>query len=131
VIESQEFLRLAGDPLRWRLLTELARSDLHVQELTGLLDRPQNLVSYHLGKLRSAGLVSARRSSADARGTYYTVDLGRFGELLAQTGRAVHPGCGWLRPHWLRRHQRRGRRRGCCSCAPVTVPGPRSRRRWR
>jgi protein-tyrosine-phosphatase len=92
VIGSQEFLRLVGDPLRWRLLTELARSDRHVQELTGLLDRPQNLVSYHLGKLRSAGLVSARRSSADARGTYYTVDLGRFGELLAQTGRTVHPG---------------------------------------
>ncbi len=92
MIGSQEFLRLAGDPLRWRLLTELARSDRHVQELTGLLDRPQNLVSYHLGKLRSAGLVLARRSSADARGAYYTVDLGRFGELLAQTGRAVHPG---------------------------------------
>ena len=92
MIGSQEFLRLAGDPLRWRLLTELARSDRHVQELTGLLDRPQNLVSYHLGKLRSAGLVSARRSSADARGTYYTVDLGRFGELLAQTGRTMHPG---------------------------------------
>ena len=90
--ESQRFLRLAGDPLRWRLLTELARSDRHVQELTGLLDRPQNLVSYHLGKLRSAGLVSARRSSADARDAYYTVDLGRFGELLAQAGRAVHPG---------------------------------------
>ena len=81
-----------GNPLRWRLLTELARSDRHVQELTSLLDRPQNLVSYHLGKLRAAGLVSARRSSADARGTYYTVDLGRFGELLAQTGRTVHPG---------------------------------------
>ena len=92
MIGSQEFLRLAGDPLRWRLLTELARSDRHVQELTGLLGRPQNLVSYHLGKLRAAGLVSARRSSADARGTYYTVDLGRFGELLAQTGRTVHPG---------------------------------------
>ena len=62
------------------------------RELTGLLDRPQNLVSYHLAKLRSAGLVSARRSSADARDAYYTVDLGRFGELLAQAGRAVHPG---------------------------------------
>ena len=89
---SQEFLRLAGDPLRWRLLTELARSDRHVRELTRLLDRPQNLVSYHLGKLRSAGLVSARRSSADARDAYYTVDLGRFGELLAEAGRVVHPG---------------------------------------
>ena len=92
VTGSQEFLRLAGDPLRWRLLTELARSDRHVRELTGLLDRPQNLVSYHLGKLRLGGLVSARRSSADARDAYYTVDLGRFGELLVQAGRAVHPG---------------------------------------
>ncbi len=91
-IASQRFLRLAGDPLRWRLLTELARGDRRVEELTGLLDRPQNLVSYHLAKLRSAGLVSARRSSADARDAYYTVDLGRFGELLAQAGRAVHPG---------------------------------------
>jgi DNA-binding transcriptional ArsR family regulator len=89
---SREFLRLAGDPLRWRLPTELARSDRHVRELTGLLDRPQNLVPYHLGKLRAAGLVSARRSSADARVAYHTVDLGRFGELLAQAGRVVHTG---------------------------------------
>jgi len=87
-----EFFRLAGDPLRWRLITELARSDRQVQELTGLLGRPQNLVSYHLGKLRAAGLVSARRSSADGRDAYYTVNLPRFGELLAQAGRAAHPG---------------------------------------
>ena len=92
MIGSLEFLRLAGDPVRWQLLTELARSDRHVQELTGLLGRPQNLVSYHLGKLRAAGLVSARRSSADGRDAYYTVELDRFGELLAATGRAVHPG---------------------------------------
>jgi hypothetical protein len=29
------FLRLAGHPLRWRLLTELARTDRQVRELTG------------------------------------------------------------------------------------------------
>ena len=89
---SLEFLRLAGDPVRWQLLRELARSDRHVRELTALLGRPQNLVSYHLGKLRSAGLVSARRSSADGRDAYYTVELDRFAALLAGTGRAVHPG---------------------------------------
>ena len=89
---SPAFLRLAGDPVRWQLLRELARSDRHVRELTALLGRPQNLVSYHLGKLRSAGLVSARRSSADGRDTYYTVELDRFAALLAGTGRAVHPG---------------------------------------
>jgi protein-tyrosine-phosphatase len=87
-----EFLQLAGHPLRWRLLGELARSDHTVLELTGLVDEPQNLVSYHLGKLRDAGLVSARRSSADRRDAYYTVDLTRIGDLLSSTGGALHPG---------------------------------------
>jgi len=87
-----EFLQLAGHPLRWRLLGELARSDRMVHELTGLVDEPQNLVSYHLGKLRDARLVSARRSSADRRDAYYTVDLARIGGLLSATGGALHPG---------------------------------------
>lgn len=78
--------------MRWQLLRELGRSDRQVHELTGLLGRPQNLVSYHLGKLRSAGLVSARRSSADGRDAYYAVNLRRFGELLAEAGRAAHSG---------------------------------------
>ena len=88
------FLRLAGHPLRWRLLTELARSDRQVRELTGLLGQPQNLVSYHLGRLRAGGLVSARRSSADRRDAYYRVDLARCGELLTEAGQALHPGLG-------------------------------------
>ena len=86
------FLRLAGHPLRWRLLTELARSDRQVRELTGLLGQPQNLVSYHLGRLRAGGLVSARRSSADRRDAYYRVELARCGELLTEAGQALHPG---------------------------------------
>ena len=91
-LTPEEFLQLAGHPLRWRLLGDLARSDRTVHELTGLADQPQNLVSYHLGKLRDAQLVSSRRSSADRRDAYYTVDLTRVGELLAATGEALHPG---------------------------------------
>lgn len=87
-----EFLQLAGHPLRWRLLNELARSDRMVHELTGLVGEPQNLVSYHLGKLRDARLVSARRSSADRRDTYYTADLARIGGRLSATGGALHAG---------------------------------------
>jgi len=63
-----------------------------VHELTGLVGQPQNLVSYHLGKLRDARLVSARRSAADRRDAYYTVDLSRVGDLLSATGGALHPG---------------------------------------
>jgi protein-tyrosine-phosphatase len=63
-----------------------------VHELTGLVGEPQNLVSYHLGKLRDGRLVSARRSSADRRDAYYTVDLARIAGLLSATGGALHPG---------------------------------------
>jgi protein-tyrosine-phosphatase/DNA-binding transcriptional ArsR family regulator len=78
--------QLAGHPLRWRLLAELAASDLRVRELTELLDRPQNLVSYHLRLLRAGGLVAAHRSSFDGRDAYYTLDLQRHGDLFAATG---------------------------------------------
>jgi protein-tyrosine-phosphatase/DNA-binding transcriptional ArsR family regulator len=87
-----EFLQLAGHPLRWRLLSELARSDRAVAELTEAVGEPQNLVSYHLAKLREGRLVSARRSSADRRDTYYGLDLARIGGLLSATGGALHPG---------------------------------------
>ena len=93
-----EFLQLAGHPLRWRLLGELARSDRTVHELTGQVGEAQNLVSYHLGKLREAGLVSTRRSSADGRDAYYTVDLTRIGEQLAATAGALHPGLRVIPP---------------------------------
>jgi len=63
-----------------------------VHELTGLVGEPQNLVSYHLGKLRDGRLVSTRRSSADRRDAYYTVDLARIAELLSVTGGTLHPG---------------------------------------
>ena len=96
------FLRLAGHPLRWRLLTELARTDRQVRELTGLLGQPQSLVSYHLGQLRAGGLVSARRSSADGRDSYYRIDLARCRELLAETGLALHPGLGRSRVRQVR-----------------------------
>jgi protein-tyrosine-phosphatase len=69
-----------------------------VQELTGLVGEPQNLVSYHLSKLRDARLVSAQRSSADRRDAYYTVDLARIGALLSATGGALHPGLRLTRP---------------------------------
>ena len=86
------FLQLAGHPLRWQLLRELARSDRQVRELTAMLDTPQSLVSYHLSRLRSGRLVSMRRSSADGRDAYYRIDLARCRDLLAEAGGALHPG---------------------------------------
>ncbi len=100
------FLGLAGHPLRWRLLSELARSDRRVGELCELAGRRQSLVSYHLRLLRDGGLVSMRRSAADGRDTYYVLDLSRCGELLSSAGVSLHPGLAPM----PRPHARRGRR---------------------
>ena len=91
-VSPPAFLRLAGEPVRWRLLSELARSDRRVGELTELVGQPQNAVSYHLSRLRAGGLVSTRRSSADGRDSYYRIELTRCAQLLAATGAALHPG---------------------------------------
>lgn len=94
---TPEFLRLVAHPLRWELLRELARSDRQVRELVEVSGQPQNLVSYHLGRLREAGLVQMRRSSADRRDAYYQLDLMVCGERLQQVGAALHPRLGHSR----------------------------------
>lgn len=99
------FLRLAGHPLRWRLLSELARSDRRVGELCELAGRRQSLVSYHLRQLRDGGLVLLRRSDADGRDTYYILDLARCGQLLTSAGVLLHPGLAATAPSRLRRER--------------------------
>jgi ArsR family transcriptional regulator, arsenate/arsenite/antimonite-responsive transcriptional repressor / arsenate reductase (thioredoxin) len=98
------FVRLTAHPLRWRLLRELVRSDRAVRELTELVDEPQNLVSYHLRRLREGGLVSARRSAADGRDTYYAIDLATCRREMEAAGAGLHPA---LRPAAVARGPRR------------------------
>jgi ArsR family transcriptional regulator, arsenate/arsenite/antimonite-responsive transcriptional repressor / arsenate reductase (thioredoxin) len=84
-------MRMAAHPLRWALLTELAASDRRVRELVAAVGEPQNLVSYHLRLLRSAGLVTVRRSNFDGRDSYYHLDLARCGTAFAEAATALHP----------------------------------------
>ena len=84
-------MQMASHPLRWALLTELAAGDHRVRELAAAVDEPQNLVSYHLRLLRSAGLVEARRSSFDGRDTYYHLNLTRCAGAFAEAAAALHP----------------------------------------
>ena len=91
-----DVLQLAAHPLRWRLLEELGRTDRRVGELTDRLGSTQSLVSYHLGRLRRLGLVTARRSSLDSRDVYYGMDVARCSDLLSAVGAALHPGLQFL-----------------------------------
>ena len=126
------FLRLAGHPVRWRLLSELAHSDRRVGELCARLELPQNLVSYHLGRLGAERVVSRRRSTADGRDSYYVLELDRCGELLAAAGSALHPGLRLAPAHRIGAAAAAspGAGRGCCSCARATARARRSPRRW-
>ncbi|MGH3165246.1 MAG: metalloregulator ArsR/SmtB family transcription factor [Trebonia sp.] len=84
-------VRLLADPVRWRLMRELASGDWRVRELVAVAGQPQNLISYHLRQLRAGGLVTARRSSFDGRDTYYSLDLDRCAQALAGAASALHP----------------------------------------
>lgn len=55
-------VKAIGDPLRLRILRELASGDrLMVVEIAGRLRVPANLVSKHLAMLRRVGLVDTRQ----------------------------------------------------------------------
>lgn len=85
-----ESLRLLTEEVRWQLLNELRYSDRQVRELVEWLNLPQNLVSYHLGILRQAGLVRTHRSEADARVQYYSLDFHTLQYHYEQIGSSLH-----------------------------------------
>ncbi|HEV2583920.1 MAG TPA: ArsR family transcriptional regulator [Ktedonobacteraceae bacterium] len=89
--QSPAFLKLLAHDLRWQLLTALAHSDYSVQELVQRIDEPQNLVSYHLRRMREQEVIAERRSSADRRDVYYSLDLARFQERYADALGSLHP----------------------------------------
>lgn len=93
-----DFLKLLAHDVRWALLAALAESDRRVQELVALLQRPQNLVSYHLRLLREGQVVHERRSSADGRDVYYSLDLHQLRALYLQSGHTLHPALACVEP---------------------------------
>lgn len=86
-----DFLRLLAHDVRWHLLAALAESDRRVQELVERVGRPQNLVSYHLRQLREGEVIAERRSSADGRDVYYSLNLHHLRSLYLDSGQLLHP----------------------------------------
>lgn len=91
VWQPPSILKLVAHEIRWAMVRELAYSDYRVQELVERLGLPQNLVSYHLRKLREGHLVTERRSSADEREVYYRLDLEQFQKRYLDAGSMIHP----------------------------------------
>jgi protein-tyrosine-phosphatase/DNA-binding transcriptional ArsR family regulator len=82
---------LIAHEVRWNLLQLLAHSDYRVHDLVGRLHLPQNLVSYHLKQLRQGQLVTERRSSADERSIFYSLQVEHFQRLYLSAGEMLHP----------------------------------------
>lgn len=91
---APDLLKLLANDVRWQILSVLAHGDLRVQEVAAAVGKPINLVSYHLKLLRDQALVHERRSSADGRDIYYTLDVGRLGEMYRRSGAQLHPALG-------------------------------------
>lgn len=84
-------LKLIAHEIRWQLLVALAHSDYCVNELVTRLAKPMNLISYHLRLLRDGALVQERRSSADGRDVYYSLNLAHFQALYQAALEPIHP----------------------------------------
>jgi ArsR family transcriptional regulator len=78
--QAVEALKFLADGNRLRILAALAAEETCVCDLIDDLELSQTLVSYHLGKLRRAGLVRARR---DAQWMYYSLDAEAWQRLIA------------------------------------------------
>jgi ArsR family transcriptional regulator, arsenate/arsenite/antimonite-responsive transcriptional repressor / arsenate reductase (thioredoxin) len=85
-------LGILAHDLRFAIVGLLAESDLRTGELVARTGQPPSLVSYHLGRLRDAGLVSARRSSADGRDSYHVLDQDALGQAIGAMAAQINPG---------------------------------------
>ena len=90
--ETALLFRLLADETRLAIIRLLAITDLRAGELCDRLALPANAVSYHLKQLRELGVLRDRRSHADARDIYYSLDAGRLRQLHERAGRDLVPG---------------------------------------
>jgi ArsR family transcriptional regulator, arsenate/arsenite/antimonite-responsive transcriptional repressor / arsenate reductase (thioredoxin) len=88
---SPEVLSVLAHDLRWTIVRLLVPGDLRTSELVSGTGQAPSLVSYHLARLRDAGLVSARRSTADGRDSYHVLDLDALGRAVAGMAARIHP----------------------------------------
>jgi protein-tyrosine-phosphatase/DNA-binding transcriptional ArsR family regulator len=92
VASSPPVLGALAHDLRWTIISMLVPGDLRTGEIVERTGQAPSLVSYHLARLRDAGLVTAARSSADGRDSYHSVDLDALGQAISGAAQRIHPG---------------------------------------
>jgi ArsR family transcriptional regulator, arsenate/arsenite/antimonite-responsive transcriptional repressor / arsenate reductase (thioredoxin) len=92
VASSPPVLGVLAHDLRWTIVSLLVPGDLRTGEIVARTGQAPSLVSYHLARLRDAGLVSVRRSSADGRDSYHALDLDAVAGAVSGVASQIHPG---------------------------------------
>jgi ArsR family transcriptional regulator len=90
VQEVLPLLKLMSEPNRLRIFSLLTAGERCVCDIEAGVNLPQNLVSHHLGLLRDAGLIRARR---DGRWVYYSVNKETLAEVYPVLCRLFNPEC--------------------------------------
>jgi DNA-binding transcriptional ArsR family regulator len=85
--ELRRFHKVLADVNRLRIVRRLAEGPATVTELIQHVGLSQPLVSWHLGKLREVGLVSARRSG---RETVHTIVPEAFATFAVREARVLN-----------------------------------------
>lgn len=83
-------LKLMGEPNRLRIFALLSAGERCVCEIEEAMRLPQNLISHHLGVLRDAGLIRARR---EGRWCHYAIDKQVLGQVYPALCRLFNPAC--------------------------------------
>jgi ArsR family transcriptional regulator, arsenate/arsenite/antimonite-responsive transcriptional repressor / arsenate reductase (thioredoxin) len=91
VAPSPPVLGVLAHDLRWAIVGLLVPGDLRTGEIVARTGQAPSLVSYHLARLRDAGLVSVRRSTADGRDSYHALDLDAIGRAVGDMAARIHP----------------------------------------
>lgn len=79
LVVAADVLAHLADPTRLHLLRLLATGEQDVTTLTGQVDATRSSVSQHLGRLRLAGLVRARR---EGRRMFYSITSDHLSALV-------------------------------------------------
>ncbi len=83
-------LKLMSEPNRLKIFALLAGGERCVCEIEESVRLSQNLVSHHLGVLRDAGLIRARR---EGRWVYYSVDRTTLAKVYPTLCHLFDPDC--------------------------------------
>ena len=99
-LQPPGIFKLLSHEIRWNIVTQLTHSDYCGQELVRLLHQPQNLLSYHLQLLHTQGVITERRSTADERSIYYSLNLDMLRTLYFASADALHPAIHMPQLEW-------------------------------